>query len=173
MPIAARKLSEQETVRKSVEDKQSTVTTEQVVPWPPRGDTPINEFTTEGYMSCAFPTLLPTGAGDFRAPRQSRVTVGNYFKHLMRYGDGQFARHPRFPYFALNTTMRWRAIEAGRIFIKQDARLSLEELREMVGHEGELFSNRVLHYSQNLRGTSRYWFVQRRNLYRVLHPQRC
>ena len=54
-------------------------------------------------MSCAFPTLFPTGATDFVAPRQHAVTIGNYFKHLMMYEDGRFAKHPRFRYFALNT----------------------------------------------------------------------
>ena len=93
VPAAARKMTEQEVVRKSIEDDHT-------VPWPSRGDAPINEFTTEGYMSCAFPTLMPTGAGDYVVPRQRSVTVGNYFKHLMMYGDGQFAR---FRYFALNT----------------------------------------------------------------------
>ena len=34
--------------------------------WPPSGAIPINEFTTEGYMSCAFPTLFPTGDADSR-----------------------------------------------------------------------------------------------------------
>ena len=49
------------------------------------GGVPINEFTTEGYFSCAFPTLFPTGAGDFSGERQNQVTIGNYFKHLMMY----------------------------------------------------------------------------------------
>ncbi len=98
-------------------------------------------------------------------------------KHLMMYGE---AKHPRFRYFALNTEMRWRALQTGRIYIKQhpdDARLSLDEL---VGREGELFSNRVLHYASGLRGTSQYWFKQRSrhgghpgNANGFLHPQCC
>ena len=68
VPVAARKMTEQEAVRKSVQECQSSPP-DQVVPWPSRSDTPINEFTTEGYMSCAFPILLPTGGGDFVAPR--------------------------------------------------------------------------------------------------------
>ena len=83
------------------------------------------------------------------------------------YDDGRFARHPRFRYFALNTEMRWRALQAGRIYVRQhplDARLSVEELRDMVGREGESFSNRVLHYAASLRGTRQYWFKQRSRL---------
>ena len=116
VPVAARKLSESETIRKTVQERQAA-NTEQVLPWPKTGDAPINEFSTEGYISCAFPTLFPTGAGDFVAPRHHTVTAGNYFKHLMMYGDGQFAKHPRFRYFALNTEMRWRALQTGRVYI--------------------------------------------------------
>ena len=64
-------------------------------------------------MSCAFPKLYPTGAADFTAPRLRPVTIGFYFKHLMKFHDGQFAKHPRYRYFALNTEMRWRALQAG------------------------------------------------------------
>ena len=58
-------------------------TEDQIVPWPENGSVPIDEFKTEGYISCAFPTLFPTGEADFLAPRQQSVTVGMYFKHLM------------------------------------------------------------------------------------------
>ena len=137
------------------------------VSWPQVGDSPISEFTTKGYISCAFPTLLPTGEAEFLSLRQNTVTIGNYFKHLMRYGHGQFAKHSRFRYFAPNTEMRWRALQTGRIFINQhpkDARLTLKELRDMVGREGEFFSNRVLHYACSLHGTGQYWFKQRSRL---------
>ena len=56
------------------------------------------------------------GAADFVAPRPLAVTVGNY---LLMYADGRFARHPHFRYFALNTEMRWRALQAGRICVCQ------------------------------------------------------
>ncbi len=36
----------------------------------------------------------------------------------MRYEDGRFAKHPRFRYFALNTEMRWCALQTGKIYIK-------------------------------------------------------
>ena len=34
----------------------------------------------------------------------------------------------------------------------------------MVGHEGEVFSNQVLHYAASLQGTRQYWFKQRSRL---------
>ena len=155
-------MTEQETVRQSVQDRQAASTTSTLM-WLTIGGTPINEFTTEGYFSMAFPTLFPTGAADFLGQRCNQVTIGYYFKHLLMYEDGRFATHPRFSFFALNTEMRWRALQAGRIYVRLhpgDAQLSLDELRDMVGRQGEAFSNRVLHYAASLRGTKQYWFRQ-------------
>ena len=165
IPVMANKLTEEETVRKTVQERQdpsSRHEQQQTLMWPKSGDEPINEFSTEGYISCAFPTLFPTGAGDFVAPRHHTVTAGQYFKHLLMYGDGQFAKHPRFRYFALNTVMRWRGLQTGRVYVNQhprDARLTLDDLRDMVGREGESFVSGVLHFANSLRGTSQYWYV--------------
>ena len=165
VPNAVQQQTEQDTVRQSIQERQSSSTS--TLMWPTIGGTPINEFTTEGYFSMAFPTLFPTGAADFLGQRCNQVTIGNYFKHMLMYEDGRFARHPRFRFFALNTEMRWRALQAGRIYIRQhpgDAQLTVDELRDMVGREGEAFSNRVLHYAASLRGTRQYWFRQRSRL---------
>ena len=85
----------------------------------------------------------------------------------MQYHDGRFAKHPQFRYFALNTEMRHQALQTGRIYVRQnphDDHLSVDELRDMIGREGEVFSNRVLHYASGLRGTRQYWFKQRSRL---------
>ena len=165
IPVVARKMTEKETIRKSVHHKQQNK--DQIVPWPENGSVPIDEFKTEGYISGAFPTLFPTGEADFLAPRQQSVTVGLYFKHLMMFKGGRFAKHPRFRYFALNTEMRWRSLQMGRVYINQhpeDAHLTLDDLRDMVGREGEFFTNRVMHFASSLRGTSQFWFKQRGRL---------
>ena len=151
VPTAMRSMTEQEAVVKSVEERQSSSSaspSRDTLTWPTIGGMPVNEFTTEGYISCAFPTLFPTGAADFSGQRQIPVTIGNYFKHLMMYEDSCFAIHPRFRFFALNTEMRWRALQTGRVYVKQhpgDAQLSLDELQDMVGRHREAFSSRVLH----------------------------
>ena len=170
VPIATQSRTEQEAVQLSVQQRQSSspaLSPSSTVMWPTIGGMPINEFTTEGYFSCAFPTLFPTRAADFSGQRQNSVTIGNYFKHLIMYDDSRFAKHPRFRFFALNTEMRWHALQTGRVYVKQhpsDAQLSLDELRDMVGRQGEAFSNRVLHYASSLRGTKQYWFRQRSRL---------
>ena len=78
VPSATQRMTEQETVQQSVQQRQSRqqAVAPPTISWPPSGSTPINEFTTEGYNSCAFPTLFPTGAADFVAPQPLMVTVG-------------------------------------------------------------------------------------------------
>ena len=81
--------------------------------------------------------------------------------------DGRFARHSRFRYFALNTEMRWRALQSGRVYVRQnpeDGQLTLEDLQSMVGNEAEQFSNRVLRFASSLRGTKQYWMQHRTRL---------
>ena len=168
VPVGPRRQVEHEVVRQSIASYQQPGETETpTAQWPEIQNAPINEFKTEGYMTCAFPTLFPTGEADFAAPRLHRVTIGEYFKHLLLYKDGRFATHPRFRFFALNTEMRWRALQAGNIYVRQhakDAQLTVQELKDMVGVEGEAFSSRVLHFATSLRGTSPYWYKQRTRL---------
>ena len=87
VPAVHQRSTESEIIRQLVHDDQHNQPP-QPTPWPSAGGSPINEFTTEGYITCAFPTLFPTGAADFLAPRVHAATVGNFLKHLMMYEDG-------------------------------------------------------------------------------------
>ena len=160
VPLAATHQTKQQTICQSIMSPSH-------ISWPSTGANPVNKFTTEGYISSAFPTLFPAGAADFLAPQQHSVTIGNYFKHLMLYCDQRFAKHPRVRYFALNTQMRHRALQTGRIYVRQnphDGHLSVDQLRELVGHDNNAFTSRVLHFGATLRGTRQFWLKQKRRL---------
>ena len=80
VPVATRSMTEQEAVQQSVQQRQSdhpSADQTSTVMWPSSGGSPINKFTTEGYFTCAFPTLFPTGAADFLAQRHNQVTTSN------------------------------------------------------------------------------------------------
>ena len=67
--------------------------------WPTQDlDNPINEYTTDGYIAMAFPTLFPTGCADLRdqSDRQMKIKIAEYFDALLRYKDGRFGSHPRY-----------------------------------------------------------------------------
>ena len=70
VPVAIPSMTEQETVQQSVQQHQSS---KPALMWPSIGGMPLNEFTTEGYFTCAF----PTGAGDFLGQRQVPVTTSS------------------------------------------------------------------------------------------------
>ena len=83
--------------------------------------TPINEHDPNlKYIVDAFAYLFPTGAADLHAEHKfGKVTPVEYFRHLLRWHDGRFARDPRFRYFALNSIMRWRAKTDVRCYISR------------------------------------------------------
>ena len=67
--VATQSRTEQEVFQESVRERKSSSSSNPspvTLMWP---FIPINEFTTEGYFSCAFLTLFPTGAGDFSGQR--------------------------------------------------------------------------------------------------------
>lgn len=104
------------------------------VPWPAQGGV-VNEFDQEGLFSMAFPTLFPTGSGEYLAPRLRDVRLGDYMKHLINYSDDHFARHSRFRYFALNMVYRHRALQQSSYFFRGTTAsegMSAAEVREVL-----------------------------------------
>ena len=79
VPSIHQRLTEEQIVRQSIVDRQSLPNVTNTLTWPHIDTIPINEFQTEVYMSCAFPTLFLTGAADFAAPTVRPITIGNYF----------------------------------------------------------------------------------------------
>lgn len=139
--------------------------------------TPINEHDTNiQYFIDAFPTLYPTGEADLRARRCHAVTTEDYFRHLLRWDDGRFARHPRFRYFALNTIMRWQSKRLARVYAKRnknDARFTVGDLRELMGGDLEKIAARISRGGVNLRGTRPYWLARRRELIAMIKDCGC
>lgn len=67
----------------------------------------ISEFNcTQPLLSWAFPTLLPHGEAEYTLSRERTVPFPGYIKHLLKFHDGRFARHPRFRYVVFNIMMR-------------------------------------------------------------------
>src|ERR1051325_9407890 len=103
--------------------------------WPDIEGVPISEFQTSGYMVRAFPTLYPYGRAGFRLECAKNIKPAEYFRHLLWYKDGRFARHSRWRYFALNSSMRWRALQEGHIYVKQnlgDKTIEVQDVQQMI-----------------------------------------
>src|SRR5579862_7106014 len=139
----------------------------QHITWPEINGSPINEFQTIGYIARAFPTLYLTGIADLRANRIKKINPAEYFKHLMWYKDGRFARHSRWRYFALNSIMRWRALQEGRVYVKQnleDDQLEVADIQEMIAGGDKKLADRIMRYGEGLQGTRQFWMARRNEL---------
>lgn len=118
-------------------------------------------------MTQAFPTLFPNGQGDFYQGRIRDVDLGDYFAHLLKFHDGRFARHRRWPWFAFNTLQRQRSYSQARIFVKQKqdaAQLSAADIAAMLAEGDESLVRNMIRYGANLRGTRAYWSARRQEV---------
>ena len=81
----------------------------------------------------AFLTLYPTGRADFNSARERKVDLNDYARHMMRYHDGRFGRHPRWRFLIFNLLMRRRASNSARFYVSKASGLkdlTREELTE-------------------------------------------
>ena len=121
-------------------------------------DEPLNEFTSDSYLTCGFPTLFPAGKAQFRQTRRLDVRPIEYFVHLLRHKTGKFQRNRRFHYVALNSISRWKARDIAGIFVRKNFNnLTVEELQNRVQQNDMSVLQGLLTWSQSLRGTRQYW----------------
>ncbi|KAK3924474.1 ATP-dependent DNA helicase, partial [Frankliniella fusca] len=127
--------------------------------WPKISSDPANEFNTRGYIAQAFPVLFPYGRGDYLDVKKKKVTARVYFQYLMQKCDRRFSKHKLFPYFALNSILRWEALSLGMLYMKKKPELkelNIEHLKGMVSANMRLPKSIML-YSSSLRGSKAYW----------------
>jgi hypothetical protein len=114
-------------------------------------------------LACVFPTLYPTGSADFRAERIKDVKPAKYFKHLLQYKNGRFVRHTRWWYFALNSQMRWQALQEGKVYVKQnltDAQITVTDIQERITQGDNYMANRIMRFGEGLRGSCQFWYAR-------------
>src|SRR6266699_1363126 len=111
-------------------------------------------------MRSAFPTLFPYGKANFDMPRSRTVTLAAYAKHMLKYQDGRFGRHPLFRYYVFNRIMREQALTATHfLYGRLDKNgLSLDKLSNVINSNGGgQLLNKIVRHTQNLKGTRPYW----------------
>ena len=121
-------------------------------------DEPFNEFTSDSYLTCGFPTLFQTGKAQFRQTRRRDVRPDEHFVHLLRHKTGKFQRNRRFRYVALNSISRWKARDVAGVFVRKNFNnLTVEELQNRVQRNDMPVLQGLLRWSQSLRGTRQCW----------------
>ena len=118
-------------------------------------------------MRGAFPTLFPYGKADFDMPRSRTVTLAAYAKHMLKYQDGRFGRHPLFRYYMFNRIIREQALNATRFLYGQLDKngLSLDKLGNLINSSRDnQVLNKIVWYIQKLKGIRPYWKQKRNKL---------
>ncbi|KAK3916505.1 tRNA(Ile)-lysidine synthase [Frankliniella fusca] len=130
--------------------------------WPTLGTSPFSEFTTPGYMACAFPTLFPYGNAGVHDSRPKEVKPHQYFRHLMNYHDKRFAQHKTFRFFPYNSWLRWTALNDGNVFVRNNAEfqnLTIGAMKEMINENPSLMKS-VMYQANNIKGSKAYWYAR-------------
>ncbi|XP_059064746.1 uncharacterized protein LOC131856825 [Cryptomeria japonica] len=160
-----------ELIRAWVNNLNANPTT--LIDWPKIGASPINEYVTLGLLDMAFIALFPDGRCHWLEPRMRQVHLHEFVKHLLRYRDHRFGKHPRFRYFMMNMIMRHRAQNSSAAFAKrnlQDMPITINELRQhMENIPQSNLADRLIRFGTTLRGTRSYWAKCRAKLTDMLH----
>ncbi len=133
--------------------------------WPQISTDAVKELTRP-YIAQAFPALFPYGHGDLHEVRDKYLTPRVYFQYLMDFEDSRFSSHKIFPYFGLNTVMRWECLSKGTIYIKDHPNLkkmNIEVLKDIMLKNPEYMKD-ILVYGSNIRGTREFWSARSNEL---------
>ncbi|MCJ1238755.1 hypothetical protein MMC14_006746 [Varicellaria rhodocarpa] len=117
-------------------------------------------------MATFAQTPVSEWQGDFYLPRRNKITLQEWVRHLLKYKDKRFARHPRFRYVAFNTMMRSEGKKNTSYICKKvnGERITVEELRETIRERNTTLSNHITRSAEQLRGTRPYWKKRSREL---------
>ena len=129
--------------------------------------TPLSKRLASFIMRGAFPTLFPYSKVDFNMLRSRIVTLAAYTKHMLKYQDSWFSRHPLFRYYMFNQIIREQALNATRfLYSRLDKNsLSLDELSNLInGNRGNQVLNKIAQYIWKLKGTRPYQKQKRNKL---------
>jgi hypothetical protein len=119
----------------------------------------VNEFQMKNFIPAAFPTLFPTGRFCLTHVRKEKVSEIEYFKYLMLYEDGRFARHPVFRFFCFSIFQRHQALTKGRLFVQKNS-LSTKTCSDLRGliERNPNYVKRVMFYASKIAGNNSYWY---------------
>ena len=83
------------------------------------------------------------------------------------YKDGRFAHHARWRYFTLNSQMRWRALQEGKIYVMQnlaDDQITVADIQERISSGDNHIADKIMRYGEGLRRSRQFWNGRRYEL---------
>ena len=138
---------------------------------------PMNEFTTQGLFTMAFPDLFLDGKGDpTTVSRMKEVTLAEAGKHLIKFAvqiDGEyvypFATNNRFCGWIQDMIERHRTIKQANYCLQQNrdyANYTVDDMLRVAENSNETdeLIRRIYKYTANISGSDPFWYQRRREL---------
>ena len=136
--------------------------------WPQQGSALVDERSTYGTFTKAFPTLFPRGHEDITSVTNAgMLSLEDWGQYLMRHSCGRFAKHARFRYYLFNRIQREKAAQTGAAFHKHytgDGIATVDDLKQLLIGGDKTMCSRLEWWSQNLRGTASWKKARRGEL---------
>jgi len=110
---------------------------------PPFDPTPLSK-STPGYMTRAFPTLFPDGAGDFHQARLRKVDLVEYLTHLLRFRGSSICPASKVSVVCLQHITKKQNKESGKNLRETAMRLTGEDIQAILSENDHCQSTCLL-----------------------------
>ena len=121
--------------------------------------TPLDELgKTVRLFAMVFPTLFPTGEGDWHEGRKRDIPRYQWARHFLRHRDRRYGTHPRFRFMAFSLLMRQKSQSASSFFVTSHPDFQGLDTTELIEklNETENFLHNVVRGGSKLTGTRPY-----------------
>jgi Ulp1 family protease len=150
------------------------------------GGTPVNDFSTSGFLAKCYPILFPFGVGDqtCSSGRVKTVRFSEAIKFYVKYFDVErgvyhFATNPRFLHHIQDMDERHRSQSQASVFIKNHpkfSKMTLLELKDVVANplrKKELMEllKTLERYVANVNGSAAGMFNKKRQLLALMEQE--
>ena len=119
----------------------------------------MSEYSERFLFEKAFPWLFPGGVGGFDPMVKANLTLSDWMRWILLFGDGRFARDKMWAFCALNFLSRHINQTSGSFFVQtffKDGPKSLQELQQQVADGNLSWLHSISYYSRRVTGSSGY-----------------
>ncbi len=106
--------------------------------------------------------LFPGGIRDIYDIEHGKVSIQDWWKHLLRYYIGQFLEDSLFELFLYNTIQRHASNREGNFFLNLDRFVernppTVQELQRQLELKNTRYINMLRYFARNIKGSDNYW----------------
>ena len=100
---------------------------------------------------------------------RGKVSIQDWWKHLLRYYDGRFLEDSLFGLFLYNTIQRQASNREGNFFLASDRFIgrnppTVQELQRQLELKNTQYINMLRYFARNIKGSDNYWHAHTNDL---------